>query len=61
MSSIDEIKDARIKKLQLLKERGVNPYPAESKRELYLKEAKKAKVTDFNDSAKPFFKSSYRS
>ncbi len=39
MSSIDEIRDARIKKLGLLKERGVNPYPAESKRELTLKEA----------------------
>ncbi len=39
MSSIDEIRDARIKKLELLKERGVNPYPAESKRELSLKEA----------------------
>ncbi|KKR78507.1 MAG: Lysine-tRNA ligase, partial [Candidatus Nomurabacteria bacterium GW2011_GWA2_40_9] len=45
MSSIDEIKDARIKKLQLLKERGVNPYPAESKRELYLKEA----IEDFDN------------
>ena len=34
MSSIDEIRDIRIKKLELLKERGINPYPAESKREL---------------------------
>lgn len=39
MSSIDEIRDARIKKLALLRERGVNPYPAESKREISLKEA----------------------
>ena len=39
MSSIDEIRDARIKKLELLKEKGINPYPAESKRELTLKEA----------------------
>ncbi len=39
MSSIDEIKDARIKKLKLLKDRGVNPYPAESKREITLKNA----------------------
>jgi len=39
MSSIDEIRDARIKKIQLLKEKGLNPYPAESKRELSLKEA----------------------
>lgn len=39
MSSIDEIRDIRIKKLELLKNRGINPYPAESKRELSLKEA----------------------
>jgi lysyl-tRNA synthetase, class II len=39
MSSIDEIKDARIKKLKLLRDKGINPYPAESKRELSLKEA----------------------
>ncbi len=38
MSSIDEIRDIRIKKLELLKEKGINPYPAESKRELYLKD-----------------------
>jgi lysyl-tRNA synthetase class 2 len=43
MSSIDEIRDARIKKLELLKERGLNPYPAESKREITLAEA----VADF--------------
>ena len=39
MSSIDEIRDVRIKKLELLKARGINPYPAESKRELSLSEA----------------------
>jgi lysyl-tRNA synthetase class 2 len=39
MSSIEEIRDTRIKKLNLLKERGMNPYPAESKRELSIKEA----------------------
>ena len=39
MSSIDEIRDARIKKLELLKARGINPYPAESKKELSLIEA----------------------
>ena len=39
MSSIDEIRDARIAKLELLKKKGVNPYPAESKREMSLKEA----------------------
>lgn len=39
MSSIDEIRDIRIKKLELLKSKGLNPYPSESKRELSLSEA----------------------
>ena len=39
MSSIDEIRDARIKKLKLLRDKGVNPYPAKSQREISLKEA----------------------
>ena len=39
MSSIDEIRDARIEKLKLLRKKGMNPYPAESKREISLKEA----------------------
>ena len=39
MSSIDEIRDTRIKKLELLKKKGINPYPADSKMELTLKEA----------------------
>ncbi len=39
MSSIDEIKDARLKKLNLLQEKGINPFPAESKRELSLTQA----------------------
>ncbi len=38
MSSLDEIRDARIKKLQLLKEAGVEAYPALSRRELSLSE-----------------------
>lgn len=45
MSSIDEIRDARIKKLELLKKRGVNPYPAKSKRELSLEKA----IENFDD------------
>ena len=49
MSSIDEIRDARIKKLELLRKKGVNPYPAESKRELSLKEA----IDDFDALEKP--------
>src|SRR3989338_3348404 len=39
MSLIDEIKDARLKKLELLKKKGINPYPAEAKREMSLGEA----------------------
>ena len=39
MSSIDEIRNARIRKLKLLQKKGVNPYPAESNRELSLEEA----------------------
>ncbi|MFZ1020020.1 MAG: lysine--tRNA ligase [Minisyncoccia bacterium] len=39
MSSIDEIRDTRMKKLELLRKRGMNPYPAESKREITLAEA----------------------
>ncbi len=39
MSSIDEIRDTRIKKLKLLQDKGLNPYPAESKREISLQEA----------------------
>lgn len=39
MSSIDEIRDIRIKKLELLRQKGINPYPADSKRELSLAQA----------------------
>ena len=39
MSSIDSIRDARIAKLEILKKRGLNPYPVESKRELTLGQA----------------------
>ena len=39
MSSIDEIRDARIHKLKLLRDKGMNPYPADSKKEITLREA----------------------
>lgn len=45
MSSIDEIRDIRIKKLKLLQERGVDPYPAESRREISLRVA----IENFED------------
>ncbi|HNW71690.1 MAG TPA: lysine--tRNA ligase [Candidatus Paceibacterota bacterium] len=38
MSSIEEIRNVRIEKLNLLKKKGINPYSAESKREISLKE-----------------------
>ena len=44
MSSIDEIRETRIKKLELFKKEGIEPYPANSKRELSLKEA----ISDFD-------------
>lgn len=39
MSSIDEIRSARLAKLSLLKERGINPYPATTKRDTTIAEA----------------------
>ncbi|MDQ3244979.1 MAG: lysine--tRNA ligase [bacterium] len=39
MSSIDEIRDVRIKKLEILQARGINAYPAKSNKELSLDEA----------------------
>jgi lysyl-tRNA synthetase class 2 len=39
MSSIDEIRDGRIEKLKLLREKNINPYKAESKKQLSIKEA----------------------
>ncbi|MFN4181409.1 MAG: amino acid--tRNA ligase-related protein, partial [Candidatus Paceibacteria bacterium] len=39
MSTIDEIKEARLRKLSLLKERGIDPYPAHTMREISLREA----------------------
>ena len=51
MSSIDEIRDARINKLKLLKEKGVSAYPAEVKREISLKKKCSfyGKITFFRD------------
>ena len=41
MSSIDEIRNTRLKKLELLQQEGFNPYPAHTNRELKLSEAEK--------------------
>ena len=40
MSSLDEIRNARLKKLELLERAGMNPYPSVSRRELSLREAR---------------------
>lgn len=40
MASIDEIRDARLKKLELLKERGIDPYPAKVPRDFSLSDLK---------------------
>ena len=39
MSSLEEIRDERIKKLNTLKEAGVNPYPIETKRDFSVTDA----------------------
>ena len=39
MASIEEIRDERIKKLNILKDAGVNPYPAKSKKDFNISEA----------------------
>ncbi len=45
MPSINEIKKTRIKKLQNIRQAGVNPYPAETKRSVAIKEA----IDNFKD------------
>ena len=39
MSSIEELRNTRVKKLEILKGLGINPYPADSKRELSISDA----------------------
>ena len=39
MASIEEIRDERIKKLNILKDAGVDPYPAKSKKDFNISEA----------------------
>lgn len=42
MASIDELKSARLQKLQILKDAGMNPYPAKVPRTFCLKDAKES-------------------
>lgn len=51
MSSLEEIKEARLKKLQKLKEAGVNPYPAKVPRDFPISDFKK-NFSDLEGSAK---------
>lgn len=39
MASIEEIRDARLKKLEYLQDKGINPYPTDFKQDLWVKEA----------------------
>ncbi len=40
MGSIDEIKKVRVEKIKILKEKGINPYPAQTNKKYTLKEVK---------------------
>ncbi len=51
MSAIDEIREVRIKKLELLKQKGMDPYPARIARDMSLLEFKKDFIS-FESSAK---------
>lgn len=51
MSAIDEIREVRIKKLELLKQKGMDPYPARIMRDMSLLEFKKD-FTSFEESGK---------
>ena len=53
MASIDEIRDARLKKLELLKERGINPYPAKIPRDFSLVDLK-AHFAEKENAGEPF-------
>lgn len=53
MASIDEIRDARLKKLALLTERGIDPYPAKVPRDFSLTELKETFV-DKEKTGEPF-------
>jgi lysyl-tRNA synthetase class 2 len=46
MSSIEELREVRLKKLQALKDKGVNPYPVSSSREISLEDLAK-KFTEY--------------
>lgn len=53
MASIDEIRDARLKKLALLTERGIDPYPAKVPRDFSLTELKET-FADKEKTGEPF-------
>ncbi len=53
MSSLDEIREVRLKKLALLKERGINPYPAKIPRDFSLSDLK-INFADKEKAGEPF-------
>ena len=52
MASIDELRAARLAKLELLKKAGMDPYPAKVPRDFCLKDAKE-NFTEYEKSQKP--------
>jgi lysyl-tRNA synthetase, class II len=52
MSSIEEMREARLKKLELLKAMGINPYPAKVPRDIELKQLR-ADFASYEQSGKP--------
>lgn len=54
MASIDEIREARLQKLQAIEKRGINPYPTVSKRDKTLAEVV-AEFDELSKEAKPLY------
>ncbi|MEI6296464.1 MAG: lysine--tRNA ligase [bacterium] len=53
MASLEEIRDERIRKLNFLKEKGIDPYPARTKRDYFLNEVIE-KFTELSDGREIF-------
>lgn len=51
MASLEEIREARLKKVDILKSKGINPYPAKVSRDFTVAEVK-TKFTEFESNAK---------
>src|SRR5574343_444740 len=53
MASLEEIREARLKKIDILKSKGINPYPAKVPRD-YSNSEVKSKFADLESSGKEF-------